>query len=105
MPSPASSVAERGPFRYRPDVLTALATHGIRPTSSSSPDLVRGFVRELYKYEIRRLRERLLARAFPRNEYADRVSRLRERYGVLALLPQQFLEGASQKPDTDGGQR
>jgi hypothetical protein len=94
-------VAEGGPFRYRPDVLDALAAHGVRPTAGSSPDLVRGYVRELYKYEIRRLRERLLAGAFPRVEYADRVSRLRERYGVLALLPQQFLETGSARDERD----
>jgi hypothetical protein len=103
MPSPASFVAD-GAFRYRPEVLAALAEHGIRPTSSSPPDLVRGFVRDLYKYEIRRLRDRLLAKAFPRAEYADRVLRLRERYGVLTLVPGQFLE-VPRAPEEPGGPR
>jgi hypothetical protein len=97
-------VAEGGPFRYRQDVLDALAGHGIRPTARSSPDLVREYVRELYKYEIRRLRERLLAGAFPRGAYAERVSMLRSRYGVLALLPRQFLEAGSALGERDGEQ-
>ena len=79
-------------FRYRPGVLDALSRHGICPTSSTSPELVRGFVRDLYKYEIRQLRTRMLAREFPRAEYATRVEALRDRYPVLALLPSQFLE-------------
>jgi len=97
-------VADSGPFRYRPEVVGALASHGVRPTTQSPPELVRGFVRELYKFEIRRLRDRLLAGAFPRIEYADRVQRLRERYAVLALLPSQFLEpGPLPQPDDEQG--
>lgn len=81
-----------GPFCYRADVLLALERHGVRPTSRTAPELVRGYVRELYKYEIRALRERYLRKEFQKQEYADRVDRLRRSYPVLALLPQQFLE-------------
>jgi hypothetical protein len=83
--------SDSGPYRYRPDVLQHLQEHGIRPTSHSSPQLVRDYVRDLYKYEIRRLRERMLADEFPRGEYADRVEQLRRRYTVLSLLPRQFV--------------
>ena len=82
---------DSGPYRYRPDVLQHLQQHGIRPTSHSSPQLVRDYVRDLYKYEIRRLRDRMLADEFPRGEYADRVEQLRRRYTVLSLLPRQFV--------------
>lgn len=81
-----------GLFRYREDVLVELQRHGVCPTSRSSPDVVRGYVRELYKYEIRVLRERYLRREFPKKEYAQLVDQLRRRYPVLALLPDQFLE-------------
>jgi len=54
---------------------------------------VRDYVRDLYKYEIRRLRKQMLANAFPREEYYGRVEALRKQYPVLALLPRQFLEG------------
>jgi len=53
---------------------------------------VRDFVRDLYKYEIRRLRDRMLRNEFPRNEYAARVDALRRCYPVLALLPHQSVE-------------
>ena len=81
-----------GPFHYRADVLEHLWHHGIQPTAHTRPDLVRDFVRDLYKYEIRRLRDRMLRNEFPREQYADRVDALRRCYPVLALLPRQFVE-------------
>jgi len=84
--------AHDGPFRYRADVLRELSRHGVHPTTSTRPELVRDFVRDLYKYEIRRLRERMLRQEFPRAEYAVRVDGLRRLYPVLALQPQQFVD-------------
>lgn len=80
------------PYVYRPDVLRALERHGVKPQSHTRPELVREYVRDLYKYELRRLRERMLAGAFPRAEYAGRVDALRQQYPVLALQPFQFVE-------------
>jgi len=74
-----------GAFRYRPDVLSALWRHGVQPTSRTDPELVRAYVRDLYKYEIRKLRERYLQSEFPKQEYWDRVDALRRAYPVLAL--------------------
>lgn len=79
-------------FRYRDDILLALERHGVRPMPQTPPGVVRGYVRELYKWEIRRLRERYLRKEFPKREYAERVDRLRLQYPVLALMPEQFLE-------------
>jgi hypothetical protein len=79
-------------FRYRDDILALLLAHGVRPTEHTPPQLVRDYVRDLYKYEIRRLRERYLLRDFPKVEYAGRVDDLRRRYPVLALLPSEFIE-------------
>ena len=79
-------------FCYRPDVFDHLLRHGVRPTDRTPPRLVRNYVRDLYKYEIRRLRERYLRRDFPKVEYAGRVEDLRRRYPVLALLPSEFTE-------------
>jgi hypothetical protein len=84
-----------GPFHYRADVLRELARHGVRPTEQTAPGLVRDYVRDLYKHEIRQLRERMLRKEFPRAEYAGRVERLRDRYPVLSLLPEQFLDPAN----------
>ena len=88
-----SSARQRreGPFTYRADVLEALSRHGVRPTPTTPPQLARDFVRDLYKYEIRRLKARMLRNEFPRSEYADRVEQLRRAYAVLSLLPRQFL--------------
>jgi hypothetical protein len=83
-------MAER--VRYRADVLAHLLAHGVRPTDRTRPQLVRDFVRDLYKYEIRCLRERYLRREFPKIEYAGRVDDLRRRYPVLALQPREFVE-------------
>jgi hypothetical protein len=90
MPEPAGDVG----FRYRADVLEQLWRHGIHPTPRHSPQLVRDYVRDLYKYEIRCLLGRYRRREFPKHEYAQRVEELRLRYPVLALLPNQFLTDA-----------
>lgn len=86
-------MAER--VRYRAEVLALLLVHGVRPTGHTRPELVRDFVRDLYKYEIRCLRERYLRHDFPKKEYAGRVEILRRRYPVLALLPREFIENES----------
>ena len=78
--------------RYRAEVLAQLLPQGVRPTERTNPQLVRDYVRDLYKYEIRSLRERYLRREFPKIEYAGRVDDLRRRYPVLALLPREFIE-------------
>jgi hypothetical protein len=79
-------------YVYRADVLRELERHGVRPTAETSPQLVRDYVRDLYKYEIRALRSRMLREEFPRQEYSERVEALRNQYPVLALLPRQFVE-------------
>jgi hypothetical protein len=56
------------------------------------PGLVRGFVRDLYKYEIRRLRERYVRGDCPKHEYARRVDALRRQYPVLALHARELVE-------------
>ena len=83
---------DQGPFRYRVEVIEHLSRHGVHPSPRTRPDLVREFVRDLYRYEIRQLRGRLLRKEFPRSEYAGRVESLRQRYPVLGLLPRQFVE-------------
>lgn len=79
-------------FCYRTDILALLLEHGVRPTAHTRPELVRDFVRDLYKYEIRSLRDRYVRRDFPKNEYAGRVDQLRRRYPVLALQAREFVE-------------
>jgi hypothetical protein len=78
-------------YVYRPDVLTACERHGIRPTPRTPPELARGFVRDLYCYELRVLRDRMLRQEFPKQEYAGRVIALRDTYRVLSLHAREWL--------------
>ncbi len=72
-------------YVYDPRVLEELARHGLKPHPATSPQRLRDAVRDLYKYEIRRLKRDLLARCFPRQDYAARVVELRRRYPLLSL--------------------
>ena len=89
-----SSVGEppSPPFRYRAAVLDQLAVHGIRPQPQTPPDVVHELVSDLYRYELRRMRERLLRREFARTEYFDRIPELRRRYPLVSLKPRDFVE-------------
>ena len=72
-------------YTYRAEVLDELARHGLRPDPSTGPEPLRDAVRDLYKYEIKRLRGELLAGMFPKSEYAAKVVALRERYPLLSI--------------------
>jgi hypothetical protein len=80
-------------YRYRADVLEQLERHGVRPTSSTKPELVHEFVSDLYRYELRRLRDRLVRREIPKEGYFDRVVALRRQYPLVSLKPQDWLDG------------
>ena len=79
-------------YVYRPDVLEQLLRHGVRPTDRTRPELVHEFVNDLYRYELRVLRDRLLDKQFPKPEYHGRVVAIRNRYRVLARKPREWLE-------------
>ena len=72
-------------YSYRPEILDELARHGLSPAAHTRPQQLRDVVRELYKYEIRRLKQRLLAREFQKSDYAGRVIDLRRRYIILSI--------------------
>jgi hypothetical protein len=79
-------------YRFRADVLAQLETHGVRPTSATRPELVHEFVSDLYRYELRRLRERLVRGEIPKVGYFDRVVALRRQYPLVSLKPEDWLE-------------
>jgi hypothetical protein len=72
-------------FRYHDRILNELARHGLQPRPDTPPDKLRDAVRDLYKYEIRRLRSELLARRIRRPDYAGHVIELRKRYPLLSV--------------------
>ncbi len=76
-------------YRYRPAVLTDLLRHGVRPTDRTPPALVRAYLNDLYRYELRRLRAALLEGRIPKPQYSSHVVSLRERYPLLSL-PERF---------------
>jgi hypothetical protein len=80
------------PFRYRPEVLQALLAHGLRPSPATSPALVHDQVNDLYRFELRRLRSRLLAGEIARRDYAAAVVAVRTRYPLLSLRLAFWLE-------------
>jgi hypothetical protein len=79
-------------YRYRADVLDQLWRHGVQPTPATRPELVHEFVNDLYRYELRRLRDRLVRREIPKAGYFDRVVELRRKYPLVSLKPWQWLE-------------
>ena len=80
-------------YRYRDDVLAELWKHGVQPTPSTPPELVHEFVSDLYRFEIRRLRDSLVRKQIPREGYANRVVELRRKYPLISLKPAQWLAG------------
>ena len=79
-------------YRYRQEILDALWLHGVQPRSTTPPELVHEFVSDLYRFELRRLRDKLVRREIPRNGYSDRVVELRRKYPLISLKPWQWLE-------------
>jgi hypothetical protein len=78
-------------YWYRADVIEQLWRHGVHPSERTRPELVHEFVRDQYRYELRRLRDRLVKKEFPKHEYYGRVVDLRKRYWLVSLPPGEWL--------------
>ena len=72
-------------YHYAPEVLEALADHGLRPSPDTEPARVRKALSDLYRYEIRRLKRELLEGRIARPDYPSRVLALRRRSGLLSV--------------------
>ena len=72
-------------YDYEPAILDGLAGHGLKPIGRTSPQFLRDAVRELYRYEIKALRNALLAGRVPKADYANQVVALRKRYWLLSV--------------------
>lgn len=77
-------------YDYVPEALEVLAAHGLCPTPDTPPGAVREALSDLYRYEIRRLKRRLLAGEFPKDDYSPRVIQLRRQYWLLSIPVQQW---------------
>lgn len=80
------------PYRYRAEVLEQLWLHGVHPTPDTPPELVHDFVNDLYRYELRRLRHRLVTGQIPKPGYYERVVDLRRKYPLVSLKAQYWVE-------------
>ena len=81
-------------YNYRPDILEQLWGHGVQPMPTTPPQLVHDFVNDLYRYELRQLRDRLVRGEIAKASYFDRVVAVRRRYPVLALKAWQWAAPA-----------
>jgi hypothetical protein len=79
-------------FKYRETVLNELARHGINPGDDTPPELAHQFVTDLHLFEIRKLKQQMIAGEILKQEYATTVEALRKRYPVLSLPVHFWIE-------------
>jgi hypothetical protein len=72
-------------IRYKPEVLDELARHGLRPRPTTRPERLREHINDLYRIEIRKLRDRCRAGEFSTRELPGHVVQLRKRYLLLSI--------------------
>ena len=77
---------------YRPEVLEELARHGLRPRAETAPARLREQINDLYRTEIRKLRNRCVSGEFPTRELAGHVRELRKRYMLLSIPVDHWTE-------------
>jgi len=70
---------------FRPEILDELARHGLRPGPDTSPSRLREQINDLYRIEIRKLRDRCRAGEFPIQDLPKHVVELRRRYVLLSI--------------------
>jgi hypothetical protein len=79
-------------MRFRPEILDELARHGLKPGSETSPAILREQINDLYRYEIRQLRDRCRAGEFPVSDLPKHVVALRRRYVLLSIPVDGWVE-------------
>lgn len=72
-------------YEYAPEALEVLAGHGLCPRTNTPPAVVREALSDLYRFEIRRLKRRLLSGEIPKERYLDHVVELRKQYWLLSI--------------------
>ena len=90
---PARVALTRMP-RYRPEVLDELGRHGLAPRCRHPPPRLREQINDLYRIEIRKLRDRCRAGEIPVRELPAHVVELRKRYLLLSIPMENWVEPA-----------
>jgi len=73
-------------YRYKAEILAQLAEHGVIPKPTTPPTTARGVVNDIYRYELRKLRDRYLVGEFSKQDYYRMVVEVRNRYPVMTVL-------------------
>jgi len=79
---------------FRPEVIEELARHGLSPAPGTRVDLLREQINDLYRIEIRKLRDRCRAGEFSTRDLPGHVVELRRRYMLLSIPVAQWLSPA-----------
>ena len=79
-------------YVYKPHVLQSLGYHGVVPKPTTAPAQLREFLNDLYRYELRQLRDRYMRREFSKADYQARVSAVRSRYPLMSLPVEFWME-------------
>ena len=86
-------------YEYAPEALEVLTRHGLRPGPDTPAAFVRNALSDLYRFEIRRLKGRLLAGEIPKEQYSDHVIELRKQYWLLSVPVQHWAREIGQSAD------
>jgi hypothetical protein len=70
---------------WDPQMLEALARLGLVPRDDTPPELLREQLNDLYRFELRRLRDRHRAGEISKADYIPHVLELRKRYWMLSV--------------------
>jgi hypothetical protein len=80
-----------GRMTFRPEILDELARHGLRPRPDTSASRLREQINDLYRIEIRALRDRCRAGEFPIHDLPRHVVELRRRYVLLSIPIEKWI--------------
>ena len=72
-------------WSYPAELAEALGLFGLAPSGATPPALVRDALNELYRYELRRLRDDYVAKRIAKPDYLAHVVVLRKKYWPLTL--------------------
>ena len=84
------------PDPLRPEIVAELARHGLAPKAETSLVRLREQINDLYRIEIRKLRDRCRAGEFTTRELPAKVVELRKRYVLLSIPIAQWTTGNSE---------
>ena len=79
------------PGRFTPEVIEELERHGLSPKPDTPAELLREQINDLYRFEIRKLRDRCRAGEFSTRELPGHVVELRRRYLLLSIPTAQWV--------------